>query len=213
MPFLDLVDFCQLDCKHCYLNKCSRVMPLDMLRTICEDFLKTDFPLSQSELILSGGEPLLHPKFVEASNIVRKLNGHITMSTNGILIPKFIHTFQRNDGIQVIIDGDEKAHDFIRGKGSYEKAVRALKLLDEHGIRHSISFTINQANKHCTDHIIDLCVGTHQVYGMDRDEEICCKANGKERAMFARRLYRGRVHRPNTGFECSSRWHLLGLFS
>jgi len=160
--FLDLhiVDFCQLDCKHCYLNKGNRVMPLNMLRAICEDFLKTDFPLPQNSIILSGGEPLLHPKFVEACNIVRKLNGHITMSTNGILIPKFIHTFKRNDGIQVSIDGDQKAHDYIRGKGSYEKAVRALKLLDEYGIRHTLSFTINQANKHCIDHIIDLCIET-----------------------------------------------------
>ncbi|HDS45130.1 MAG TPA: radical SAM protein [Methanomicrobia archaeon] len=160
--FLDLhiVDFCQLNCKHCYLNKGTRVMPLDMLRAICEDFLNTDFPLPESTIILSGGEPMLHPNFIEACCIVRKLNGHITLSTNGILLSQYIHTFQKNDGIQVSVDGDEKAHDFIRGKGSYEKAVRALKLLDEYGIRHALSFTINQANKHCTDHIIDLCVET-----------------------------------------------------
>ncbi len=77
-----------------------------------------------------------HPNFVETCNIVRKLNGHITMSTNGILIPKYIHTFKKNDGIQVSVDGDEKAHDFIRGRGSYEKAVKALKLLNEYKIRH-----------------------------------------------------------------------------
>ncbi len=34
------------------------------------------------------------------------------------------------------VDGDEKAHDFIRGRGSYEKAVKALKLLNEYKIRH-----------------------------------------------------------------------------
>ncbi|MCD6203730.1 MAG: hypothetical protein J7I99_05165 [Methanophagales archaeon] len=60
--FLDLhiVDFCQLDCKHCYLNKGKRVMPL--LRTICEDFLSTNFPLPRSELILSG-RPALHSRY------------------------------------------------------------------------------------------------------------------------------------------------------
>jgi len=103
---------------------------------------------------------MLHPNFIEACCIVRKLNGHLTMSTNGILIPQYIHTFQKNDGIQVSVDGDEKAHDLIRGKGSYEKAVKALKLLDERGIRHALSFTINQANKHCIDHIINLCIET-----------------------------------------------------
>jgi len=59
--FLDLhiVDFCQLDCKHCYLKKGKRAMPLDMLRAFSEDFLQIDFPLPRSDL--SGGEPLLHP--------------------------------------------------------------------------------------------------------------------------------------------------------
>jgi|GEM_PF-5792800 len=41
-----------------------------------------------------------------------------------------------------------------------KKALNALKMLDEHGIRHSLSFTINQANKRCIDHIIDLCIET-----------------------------------------------------
>ena len=156
--FLDLhiVDFCQLDCKHCYLNKGNRVIPLDMLRAISEDFLKTDFPLPRSELILSSSEPLLHPKFVEACNIIRKLKGHITMSTNGISIPKFIHIFQRNNGIQVSIDGDRETYDRIRGKGSYDKAIGALESPREDGIRHSIGFMVCIKNFHCIDHIIEL---------------------------------------------------------
>ncbi len=66
-------------------------MPLDMIRSICTDFLKTAFPLPQSAIILSGDDPLVHPNFVEACDTLRKLNGHITMSTNGILIPKYIY--------------------------------------------------------------------------------------------------------------------------
>ena len=151
-----IVDFYQLDCKHCYLKKGKGAMPLDMLRAFSEDFLQIDFPLPRSDLILSGGEPLLHPKFVEACNIIRKLKGNITMSTNGILIPKFIHTFQRNNGIQVSIDGDRKTHDRIRGKGSYDKAIEALENLREDGIRHSIGFMVCRKNFYCIDHIIEL---------------------------------------------------------
>lgn len=160
--FLDLhiVDFCQLECKHCYLNKESNYMPLDMVEAICKDFLLTNFPLQKSNIILSGGDPLLHPNFEDVYAIVRKLNGSISLSTNGILIPRYISTFRKNDGIQVSVDGNEKIHDFIRGKGNYEDVVKALKLLDEYGIRHSIGFTINQLNKHCVDHIIDLCIET-----------------------------------------------------
>jgi len=47
----------------------KRAMPQNFLDL---HIVKTVFPLPQSELILSGGEPLLHPKFVEACNIVSK---------------------------------------------------------------------------------------------------------------------------------------------
>lgn len=135
-------------------------MPLDMLRAICEDFLKTGFPLSQSRIILSGGDPLLHPGFVGVCGTVRKLNGRVTLSTNGILIPKYIHTFHKNDGIQVSVDGNEEVHDYIRGEGSYQKAVKALHLLDENGINHGVGFTLNRLNLKCVDHVIDLCIDT-----------------------------------------------------
>ncbi len=160
--FLDLhvVDYCQLACRHCYLNKGNTSMPLEMIREVSTDFLQADLPLPQSTIILSGGEPLLHPQFGEVCSIVRGLNGYVALSSNGILVPQYIGLFRRNDGIQISIDGDNRVHDFIRGEGSYEKAVRALRLLDENNIRHSISFTANKQNLKCIDHIIDLCIET-----------------------------------------------------
>lgn len=135
-------------------------MPLDMIRNICNDFHQAGFPLPHSNIILSGGDPLLHPQFDKVCDIVRNSVGYVTLSTNGILIPHYIRTFRSNDSIQVSVDGDSITHDFIRGKGSYEKAVQGLKILQENGIKHSISFTINKQNERCIDPIIDLCVET-----------------------------------------------------
>lgn len=124
-------------------------------------FFRRIFPLPSNNIILSGGDPLLHPHFPEVCDVVRKLNGgRITLSTNGILIPEYISLLRKNDGIQVSVDGDEEIHDYIRGKGSYQKAVEALKLLEEYGIRHGIGFTANRTNRECIDHIIDLCIET-----------------------------------------------------
>jgi len=160
--FLDLhiVDFCQLNCRHCYLNKGNSAMPVELLKSICKDFLHTKFPLSQRGIILSGGDPLFHPRFTEIYKIVRELNGSVRLSTNGILIPEYIHIFHRTDGIQVSVDGNQKIHDLIRGQGVYEKAVGALNLLNEYKINHSISFTLNQVNVEFIDHVIELCVKT-----------------------------------------------------
>lgn len=118
-------------------------------------------PSPQNAIVLSGGEPLLHPQFSEVCDTIRNLNRHITLSSNGILIPQYIDLFRKNDGIQISIDGDNQIHDFIRGKGSYESAIRALQVLDENKIRHSISFTVNKQNMKCIDHIIDLCIETN----------------------------------------------------
>lgn len=166
--FLDLhiVDFCQLNCRHCYLNKGNSIMPLDMIKNLCIDFLKTKLPLPK-QIILSGGDPLLHPDFAEICKLVRKLNGGIRLSTNGILIPKYIHVLKKSDGIQVSVDGNKEVHDYIRGEGSYQKAVHALHLLDENGINHGIGFTLNKLNLECVDHIIDLCIETGCVLNLN----------------------------------------------
>lgn len=136
-------------------------MPLEMIQDICEDFLQTNFPSKNNSIILSGGEPLLYPAFPQTCEIVRKLNkGRIVLSTNGILVPDYISIFKKNDDIQVSIDGDKITHDYIRGKGSYDKAVAALELLNLYNVRHGIGFTINQTNKKCIDHIIELVTKT-----------------------------------------------------
>lgn len=178
--FLDLhiVNYCQLDCRHCYLEKGSMFMPPEMVRNLCVDFLKTDLPLPKDNIILSGGEPLLHPHFSDVCAILRDLNRPVTLSSNGILIPRFINLFRKNDGIQISIDGNRPVHDFIRGEGSYEHAVRAVKLLDENNIHHSISFSVNELNAKCIDHIINLCVETgsymlnFNLYQSIRDREL-----------------------------------------
>lgn len=132
-------------------------MPLEMIQQVCTDFLHAGFPLPQNNIILSGGDPLLHPHFPEVCDIVRSFTGHISLSTNGILIPHYLQVFKRDDCIQISIDGDERSHDYIRGPGSYQKSVDALIALNERKIPHTISFTLNKQNQHCVDHVIDLC--------------------------------------------------------
>jgi MoaA/NifB/PqqE/SkfB family radical SAM enzyme len=143
------------------MNAGNSWMHLDIIKDICEDFLRTDFPLPHNNIILSGGDPFLHPYFTDVVQLVRKLNNdRISLGTNGFLIPRYISILQKNDGVQVSIDGNEEIHDYIRGEGSYQKAVEALNLLQEHGIPHGIAFTTNRMNVECIDHIINLCVET-----------------------------------------------------
>jgi len=119
--------------------------------------LNTEFSLKDYSIILSGGEPLLYSKFEQLCDLIRGFQDHIILSTNGILIPKYMDTFDKKDGIQVSIDGDRETHDRTRGKGSYDKAIEALECLKEHGINHSMGFALCKRNFYGIDHIIELC--------------------------------------------------------
>ncbi|HJH25634.1 MAG TPA: hypothetical protein C5S37_02425 [Methanophagales archaeon] len=157
---LHVTSNCQLRCKHCYCRKyisTTKEIPLEIIRNLCGDFLSTEFPLKEYSIILSGGEPLLYSKFEHLCDLVREFQSYLRLSTNGIFIPKYIDVFEKNDGIMVSIDGDRENHDRIRGIGSYDKAIKALECLKEHGIRHSIGFMLCKLNFHCIDHIIELC--------------------------------------------------------
>ena len=161
---LHVTNDCQLRCKHCYCRNytytntnTTNEIPLEIIENICIDFLDTEFPLKSYAIYLSGGEPLLYSKFEQLCNLIREFQGHVRLSTNGILIPKYIDVFDKNDGIQVSIDGDRETHDRIRGIGSYDKAIKALECLQEHRIRHSTGFALCKRNFHCIDHILKLC--------------------------------------------------------
>ena len=157
---LHVTSNCQLSCKHCYFRNYIggiKEMPLEIIKNLCVDFLSTEFPLKAYSIILSGGEPLLYSKFEQLCNLIREFQGHVRLSTNGILIPEYIDIFERDDGIMVSIDGDQETHDSIRGNGTYDRAIESLECLKEQGINHSIGFMLCKLNTHCIDHIIELC--------------------------------------------------------
>ena len=108
---LHVTSKCQLQCEHCYCRNythanTSTEIPLKIIRNLCEDFFSTEFPSKEYSIILTGGEPLLYSKFEQLSNLVREFQSHLRLSTNGILIPKYIDVFDKNDRIMVSIDGD-----------------------------------------------------------------------------------------------------------
>lgn len=154
---MHIVNYCQLECRHCYLVKGNETMPFGMFKDIIEDFMAVRHPLKDIDIILGGGDALLHPEFARIIKFMREKRLPLRMSSNGLLIPDFIACFNETDSIQISIDGNRKIHDFIRGRGVYRKAVRALHMLNDAGVPHSITFTACKENIHCIDSVLDLC--------------------------------------------------------
>ncbi len=70
-----------------------------------------------------------------------------------------LKTLQKLYYIQVSLDGaSEETNDFIRGKGSYNKALDSLRLLHENGINTRLMFTVHKKNIQEVSPLIDLAI-------------------------------------------------------
>jgi len=120
-----------------------------------------------SVIYLSGGEPLLHPQFDDILEYGYRQFNRVTILTNGLLIPekvKDLVRYSENLCVQVSMDGDRTVNDSIRGKGVYDKAARALYKLQQHKIKHWISYTVSKLNMNCYEDIVSLSLKTGSIF-------------------------------------------------
>jgi heme d1 biosynthesis radical SAM protein NirJ len=111
-------------------------------------------------LILSGGEPLLHPDILEISEAANALGFYVGLSTNGTLInEQNINDLARinYNYVGISIDGIRETHDHFRHKqGAFDASMRAIRLCREHGIKVGLRFTITMDNAHELPRVLDL---------------------------------------------------------
>lgn len=91
---------------------------------------------------LSGGEPLLRKDLIILAKRVSSHGCLVSMNTNGTLldenrIDEVANVF---DMVVVSLDGPKEVHDKIRGvPGTYEKAIKAIKLLKKNNIKVGVN--------------------------------------------------------------------------
>lgn len=146
---LQLVAQCNLRCRHCFIEAGPAqkgILGLADVERIIEK-LKLKHPL---EIVLTGGEPLLHPNFLAIGCLLKENNLPFSIFTNGVLMDERLAGeigALRPVSVQVSLDGmTEAVNDGIRGRGTYEKAVRAIKSLVGNGARVVVSTVFCQAN-------------------------------------------------------------------
>lgn len=150
---VSLTGRCNLRCAYCfYADEMvgRRDLPGERWQTFFAE-LKT---LAVRGLTLSGGEVFMRPDLWELVDALIDARMRYSLLTNGTLITDATldalgsaRRRQRLDSIQVSIDGSCAAvHDASRGVGSFDKAIRGLRLLQEAGVPVTARITVNQHN-------------------------------------------------------------------
>lgn len=129
---------CNLNCRQCQVDASTRRVN----QLTGEEIVRVIREIREAgvrHLIITGGEPLVRAdifeilRFAGESGIPR-----ITLATNGYLVGKYRKELSeiRIDRVVTSIDDVEERNDSLRGKrGAFEKAIGALEIFKELGVR------------------------------------------------------------------------------
>lgn len=138
-----VTDRCNLRCRHCYIgNGRHQDLPMEKIVRVLGEFEE----IQGLRLLLSGGEPMLHPHFWEINDILRGYAFRSVLLSNGTMITKEGANRLRVHEVQVSLDGMKEGHEYIRGEGTFEKTLQAIDHLQEANIRVSIATMIHGKN-------------------------------------------------------------------
>jgi radical SAM protein with 4Fe4S-binding SPASM domain len=159
MVGLRITQACNLNCKLCGVGAGKH----DSGEMTTEEAKKVISNISRagvSHLSFGGGEPLIRDDIIELAGYAVQRIDSVGIVSNGLALDKSMALQIAGAGVNqvmVSLDGvDPETHDANRGAGSYNRAMKAIKNLQDARVTARISFTISRANCHQLPGVIDL---------------------------------------------------------
>ena len=156
----NLIRRCNLACQHCYSISADIDFPGELTTREIHATMDNLRAFGVPVLILSGGEPLLHPDIFAISRRAKAMGFYVGLSTNGTLIePAMLPAIAAvgYDYVGISLDGIEATHDRFRRKaGAYGASLAAVRLLRDAGIKVGLRFTLTQDNAHDLPALLEL---------------------------------------------------------
>lgn len=150
---------CNLKCIHCYADSHAEKYPGELTLEQCCAVIDDLADYRVSALLLSGGEPLVHPLLPKILERATDRGLKVTLSTNGTRItPEYAALFKKLGVayVGISLDGIGDVHDRFRGvKGAFDMAVRGFKLCEEVGQKTGLRLTLTRHNVQCMSDILD----------------------------------------------------------
>jgi sulfatase maturation enzyme AslB (radical SAM superfamily) len=131
---VELANICNLHCSYCFraddnlYSPQAKFFPIDLLRRIAGE-ARTAANITR--VSFTGGEPTLHPEFAESLRTIAEAGLTVSFVTNGWHFDRIWPAIQANRAsvshVAFSLDGvTRESHDHWRGKGSFDRLVRAF---------------------------------------------------------------------------------------
>jgi MoaA/NifB/PqqE/SkfB family radical SAM enzyme len=147
----NLTDTCNSKCIMCHFWKNKKrhneITPDEIRKLLQQDVMK-----DLKVIGLTGGEIFMRPDIPEIIDAIYETSGvkpHI--GTNGLFpskLDKLLQTHkERLGGVMISVDGLGEVHDTIRGKGTFDITMKAIRICkDKHGTTPTINMTLSKQN-------------------------------------------------------------------
>ncbi|HEU4510452.1 MAG TPA: radical SAM protein [Pyrinomonadaceae bacterium] len=131
---VELANICNLHCSYCFrsdenlYSSHAEFFPIELLRRVIAEARDT---ANVTRINFTGGEPSLHPAFAETLQAIGEAGLTVSFVTNGWHFDRIWPAIQANRAavshVAFSLDGvTRESHDRWRGKGSFDRLVRAF---------------------------------------------------------------------------------------
>jgi len=143
---LIITNSCNFRCRHCYIEFEEKHAEFELIIKAVSEFEA----IGGLRLIVSGGEPLMHPEFKAINETLKAFTGiRKILNTNGWHVAE-METEKIADlafeEIQLSLDGPEEVHDRLRRRGSFVRVLQSAKKIKQAGKHLAIATVINAWN-------------------------------------------------------------------
>lgn len=160
----ELTPYCNLNCNMCYIrmgkkeiNEKGGILGKEKWMEYAEE-LKS---LGCLFILLTGGEPILHPDFIYIYKELKKKGFIITINTNGTVInSEIINTFKeyppRRVNVTLYGSSNETYKKLCHSSKGYDKTIKAIKSLKDNEIATKLNATFVKDNIEDFNNILDI---------------------------------------------------------
>jgi len=147
---LALTDDCNLACGHCWVEARPRGRAHWVPGAAARDLIREFAAMGGEELCLTGGEPLLHRDWLALLDTAAQRGLRLTLQTNALLLGEaeldaLLRLAPGGLGLRISLDGaDAASHDLVRGAGTFDATLQAVRRLVGHGLGDAITLCFTE---------------------------------------------------------------------
>jgi radical SAM protein with 4Fe4S-binding SPASM domain len=162
--YLTITTRCNLSCIYCYIGDERRkpdfIMPYGNVLTILKKIREVN---SLSRIVVTGGEPLTHPRIFDILDTLEEFGMKFTLGTNAVMVDETcagkLKSYKNLTYVQVSLDGmTPETHAITRGN-SWHEVMEGIRHLIAKEVPFSIAPTLHEGNLHEIPDIVRFAYG------------------------------------------------------